>query len=170
MADPTGNAAFSFDVKEGEKLVKGGYAIAVIAAIAAVLSGHLAILAVSALAVLVALHYGPMANPKRPQLVVLEDGLVVDGLGLLPWETIASVQRTESYVRTVASVELHVATRAPVKASVRPQTSLSPMRRVQTMIWSLPDPARLKLKIGSLKGIEAIEPAIRAHLPPAAAA
>lgn len=158
-------SVFYFDTSEGDKLVTGGRAIAIILAIIVFFTGYFMIAALILLALAVSLHYGPMANRKRPQLVLTDQGLVVDGLGRLPWRDVRDMERTDFHTRTIQLTELVLTTGRPLDEAVEPMRSMSFLRRLQTMIWAKRGDNQLRLKLNSLKGKpEEIEAALRAHL------
>ncbi|NWG46336.1 MAG: hypothetical protein HXY25_07280 [Alphaproteobacteria bacterium] len=164
-AAPASRTSFAFDRKEGETLVMGGTALAIIAAFIFLLTGHVAVAVFGVASALVALHYRPMIDQKKPQVATFEDGLFVDGLGLLPWQDIAQARVVHSWLRAIRMTECRIETRRPVRDVVRPQTN-GLFRMLQTRIWTQPAPDRLTLKLTAVKGAaDGLEDALRARLP-----
>ena len=143
--------AMGYDASEGERIVQGGRAVAVVALIVFLFNGQLWLLGVVAVALLVSLHYGPMHRPKRPQIILDDTGIVIEALGLIPWKHVREAKYTQLYVRSVQMAEITLELDGPIADCVTP-TKEKPWRRLQTRIWRTPRANAVKIKFTGLKG------------------
>lgn len=147
---PLGPEAVRFRRSAGESLVYGGLAFAAFSALGALVSGLHGIFYLSGAAVLLALHYLPMLNAREAPLILEDRGLIVSGLGLVPWDAIQSANVIKTHVRSMSNAQLAIDTKAPLGEIVRKQTNANPFRALQTRVWKRQGANRVEIRMNAL--------------------
>lgn len=147
---PLGPEAVRFRRSAGESLVFGGLAFAAFSALGAFVSGLFGLFFLSGAAVLLALHYQPMLNSREAPLILEDRGLIISGLGLIPWEAISAAEVTTTHVRSMSNTHLQVRTKDPLGQVIRKQTNVNPFRALQTRVWKREGQDRVAVKMNGL--------------------
>jgi hypothetical protein len=145
-----GPEAVRFKRSAGEALYYGGFAFAAFSALGAMVSGLTGIFFFSGAAILLALHYRPMMNAHEAPLIFEDRGIIIAGLGLVPWDAIKSAQSTMTHVRSMSNTHLKIETNRPLKDVVRRQTNANPIRALQTRVWTREGDSRVAIKMNAL--------------------
>lgn len=116
-------------------------------------------------AVAVAIYHWPYVARERRAIAITPAGIMIDRLGLLPWNAISDVRLFERYVRMIRNAELRISLRRPFDNAVeqRPDTGL--VRRYMYRCWTVLSPQEVAIKLSTLDAKpEAVEAAVRQHL------
>lgn len=116
-------------------------------------------------AVAVAIYHWPYVARERRAIAISPAGIMIDRLGLLPWNAISDVRLFERYVRLIRNAELRVALRRPLDNAVeqRPDTGL--VRRYMYRCWKVLSPQEISIKLSTLDAQpEDVIAAARAHI------
>ncbi len=111
----------------------------------------------------VSAYHLPMAQNDRAQLVLTDQGVFIDGLGVIPWTEIQNAalwdpqapQDADGYrpgadAALDPAVELILETRHAIEFTVDPQMDLSLMRTFQVMVWRLEELNVLRIRLEPL--------------------
>lgn len=96
-----------------------------------------------------AYHLPAMQN-INPQLIVSDEGIFVDGLGVIPWNAISEVELFNADPEETEDSELILKTSEALEYILQPQTDLTLMRTFQIMIWRLEDIDVIRLQLSPL--------------------
>jgi hypothetical protein len=116
-------------------------------------------------AVAVAIYHWPYVARERRALAITPAGIMIDRLGLLPWNAISDVSLFERYVRLIRNAELRIALRRPLDSAIeqRPPTSL--IRRYMYRCWKILSPQEVSIKLSTLDAQpEDVIAAARTHI------
>jgi hypothetical protein len=113
-------------------------------------AGDAAVMLLSLLPMGVAFYHRPLIS-EMPQMEISADGLFLDGLGLICWEDILSVELDEMIIGGRPHAELLIETADTVEAVLEDQKGLTLARSLQVMIWRLEDMNELTVKLTRLR-------------------
>ncbi len=93
----------------------------------------------------VSAYHLPMARNDRPQVILSQAGIFIDGLGLIPWVDIQSaelwdplsVEGATGSGSAIVGTELIIETRHHIEFTIDPQQDLTLARTFQVMVWRL---------------------------------
>ncbi len=91
----------------------------------------------------------PALRNDQPQIEVHDEGLYLDGLGLIPWAEITDIE-LEDPETTTAGHEIVIATRESLEMCIVPQRDLTLMRTFQIMVWRLEELSVLRIRLRNL--------------------
>ncbi|MDX5366221.1 MAG: hypothetical protein LPK88_07280 [Alphaproteobacteria bacterium] len=151
--------------EKGESIVYG----AVLAAGALIMFGlpraPLISLVLALAAAAIALYHWPYVARERRAVAITPAGIMVERLGLLPWNAISDVRLFERYVRMIRNAELRISLRRPLASAVENAPSVSLAGRYMYRCWSIVSPQEIAIKLSTLDAKpETVEAAIRQHL------
>lgn len=142
MAGSTGAARppfrVFFDRRYGETWVYGPGVIAFLLIVSGYLSGDALVMLTSLFPMSISFYHQPLIR-GMPQLEVNADGLFLDGLGLICWEDMATVELEEFGAGRRTISELIIETREPLELVLQEQKGLTLARSLQIMVWRLED-------------------------------
>ncbi len=105
-------------------------------------------------------YHLPALHNDRPQVIVADRGLYLDGLGLIPWEEIEEIdyydpsldedddERDEDVA--LLPPEIVVLTSHSLEVVIDPQSDLTLSRTFQIMAWRLEELDLIRLRLGIL--------------------
>ncbi|MBX3496226.1 MAG: hypothetical protein KF769_08285 [Parvibaculum sp.] len=151
--------------EKGEGIVYGGILIAGVLILYAITRTP-ALATIGALAVLgVALYHWPFVGRDRRAMEISPSGLVIDRLGRLPWNAIASVEIVDRYLRAIRNADLRIELRRPLETAVDDAVQAHPLRRAMYRCWRVTGPQQITVKLSTLDAKpEAIRAAIAQYL------
>ncbi len=101
-------------------------------------------------------YHLPMARNERPQIVICEQGLTIDGLGHVDWAEVHDIDLWEpagldhSAFGTETLSELIVETTHNIEFTIDPQQDMTLMRTFQVMVWRLEELNVVRIRLGLL--------------------
>ncbi len=99
----------------------------------------------------VAGYHLPMRLNDRPQLIIDDDGLFVEGLGSIIWLDITDIDLRAVTSDDPDSVpELVITTRESIEYTIEPQADLTIARTFQVMVWRLEELNVLRIRLHTL--------------------
>lgn len=113
-------------------------------------AGDAGVMLLSLLPMGVAFYHQPLVR-EMPQIEISADGLFLDGLGLICWEDIISVELEEMEIGGRPHAELHIETADTIEAVLEDQRGLTLARSLQVMIWRLDEMNELTVKLNRLR-------------------
>lgn len=121
------------------------------------------ILALSAVAV--AIYHWPYVARERRAIAITPAGIMIDRLGLLPWNAVSDVRLFERYVRLIRNAELRIALRRPLDSAIEHRPEIGIVRRCMYRCWKILAPQELSIRLSTLdKQPEDVIAAARAHI------
>lgn len=132
-APGTLSAYYRFEA--GAPLAYGGLVAAVVLALAAQGAGGAVLWIAALIALLLALHNWPLVRQLSAALSVSEYGLYLDGLGLVPWESVQAARVEERKLGKTALPELVVDVDAEALKAVMAAPPVGALRRLQYRPW-----------------------------------
>lgn len=143
--------ASCFHPRTGESLVTGATFFGGLMIFAGLVRGEPALFGLALIPFAVALHNYPMSRQDLVQLLADEEGLWLDGLGLLPWSEIQRIDYRESYIRNLSNATLEVITMRPWK-EVRVKTKGGlPLRGLMAVSWRNMEAKHVRVRLQGLK-------------------
>ncbi len=116
-------------------------------------------------AVAVAIYHWPYVARERRAVAITPAGIMIDRLGLLPWNAISDVRLFERYVRMIRNAELRISLRRPLGSAVENAPEAGLLRRYMYRCWSVISEQEIAIKLSTLDAKpEAVEAAVREHL------
>lgn len=100
-------------------------------------------------------HLPAMQNTK-PQLIVSDSGIFVDGLGEIPWSEVTDAELVRPGSENSSDAELVISTSEALEYIIHPQLDLTLLRTFQIMIWRLEEVDVIRLHLGALN----VDPAV----------
>ena len=113
-------------------------------------AGDAVVMLLSLLPMGVAFYHQPLIR-EMPQMEVSADGLFLDGLGLICWEDILSVELEETEIGGRYHAELLIQTKDTIESVLEDQRGLTLARSLQLMVWRLEDLDELTVKLTRLR-------------------
>ncbi len=101
-------------------------------------------------AVAVAIYHWPYVARERRAISITTAGIMIDRLGLLPWNAISDVSMFERYVRLIRNAEMRIALRRPLDSAIEQQPDTGPIRRHMYRCWKVISPQELSIKLSTL--------------------
>lgn len=107
--------------------------------------------AVGLLPAAVAYYNLPLIETGRPRLGSGQYGLFIEGLGLVSWRAVDSIETVETIVRGVTSHELHIALKKPVPEALLADWRVRPLaRRFMRLPWSFESKTLIRIPLDIL--------------------
>lgn len=139
-----------FDRRQGGTWVYGPSIIAAFLIVTGFLAGDPLVMLTSLFPMSVSYFHQPLIR-GMPQLEVNADGLFLDGLGLICWEDMATVELEEFEAGRRVISELIIETRDPLERVLQEQKGLTLARSLQIMVWRLEDVDAVAVKLMRLR-------------------
>jgi hypothetical protein len=99
----------------------------------------------------VAAYHLPAQRNDRPQITVSDDGIRLDGMGLLPWPVIDEIELFDAGEEDGEQmVALTIVTLQSLEEIIDPQTDLTLLRTFQIMSWQLEDMHIIRVQLNLL--------------------
>lgn len=107
--------------------------------------------AVGVLPAAVAYYNLPLIETGRPRLGSGQYGLFIEGLGLVSWRAVDSIETVETIVRGVTAHELHIALRTPVPEALLADWRVRPLaRRFMRLPWTFGSKTLIRIPLDIL--------------------
>lgn len=116
-------------------------------------------------AVAIAIYHWPYVARERRAIAITPAGIMIDRLGLLPWNAISDVHLFERYVRMIRNAELRIALRRPLDSAIENTPATGTIGRYMYRCWAVLSPQEIAIKLSTLDvRPEAVEAAVRQHM------
>ncbi|MBA5776328.1 hypothetical protein H2509_04220 [Stappia sp. F7233] len=121
----------------GEALVYGALVAGLLCVVAAVLHGSGLILLGVLPAGFCAYRFYPMVETRTPQLGANAEGLFVEGIGFIYWQSIAQVDLFQTSVRNIRLAALRVTLNGSLEDSLAKRLERPSVRMLMTRSWKV---------------------------------
>ncbi|MBX3446426.1 MAG: hypothetical protein KF765_06705 [Parvibaculaceae bacterium] len=150
---------------KGESIVYSAVLAAGALAIFGVPRAPLISLLLALAAVAVAIYHWPYVARERRAMAITPAGILIDRLGLLPWNAISDVRLFERYVRMIRNAELRIALRRPLDSAVENPPATGLVARYMYRCWTAISPQEIAIRLSTLDAKpEDVIAAARAHI------
>ncbi len=148
--DPEQPLRIFFNPDSGRAVVYGAGAIAFFMILYGFINTDAFLMLTSLVPMAVSAYHLPAMHNEKPQIEVFDQGLYLDGLGVIPWEAVVDIEILDPESGETTIPELIVETRDSIEAVIDPQRGLTLMRTFQIMVWRLEELNLLRVKLHQL--------------------